>query len=180
MSSVRNIANHNRTVVCTIHAPSENVFRLFDSLILLAMGRQTYFGPAYTAVDYFSQADIGWRIKPGQNPADFLMEASQGLPINANGQQFTVRELSNFFLHSPIYAEIEGNIETVVQAKAEGDLERKHSGRRFRSNSLAQVFAREEQPRSLLSQIAILGYRQFIKTSKMVCGPLEWRTPLCL
>lgn len=26
MSAVRNIANHNRTVICTIHSPSEAVY----------------------------------------------------------------------------------------------------------------------------------------------------------
>ena len=79
MASVRNIANHNRTVVCTIHSPSESVFRLFDSLILLALGRQTYFGSVGEAVDYFARPPIGWHMAPGKNPADFVMEASQGL-----------------------------------------------------------------------------------------------------
>jgi ABC-type multidrug transport system ATPase subunit len=77
MGSVRNIANHNRTIVCTIHSPSEQVFNLFDSLILLALGRQTYFGPVKGAADYFTQPAIDWHITPGKNPADFVMEASQ-------------------------------------------------------------------------------------------------------
>jgi ABC-type multidrug transport system ATPase subunit len=79
MASVRNIADHNRTVVCTIHSPSESVYNLFDSLILLAMGRQTYFGGVTKAVQYFTSPPIAWVMPVSKNPADFVMEASQGL-----------------------------------------------------------------------------------------------------
>jgi len=77
MQSVRNVANHSRTVVCTLHSPSEEVFELFDKLILLSMGRQTYFGPAQDAVAYFKQPAMGWVLTEGTNQADFLIKASE-------------------------------------------------------------------------------------------------------
>jgi ABC-type multidrug transport system ATPase subunit len=40
MAAVRNLANQNRTIVCTIHQPSIEVFALFDKLILMAHGQQ--------------------------------------------------------------------------------------------------------------------------------------------
>src|SRR5690606_9020761 len=39
MAAVRNLANQNRTVICTIHQPSPQTFDLFDKLSLMAEGR---------------------------------------------------------------------------------------------------------------------------------------------
>ncbi|KAI9981274.1 hypothetical protein PInf_008924 [Phytophthora infestans] len=45
MSGVRKIADSGRTIVCTIHQPSTEVFNLFDSLLLLRRGgRMVFFG----------------------------------------------------------------------------------------------------------------------------------------
>ncbi|GAB9477904.1 hypothetical protein Gpo141_00015092, partial [Globisporangium polare] len=43
MDGVRKVANTGRTVVCTIHQPSSEVFFLFDSLLLLKRGGETVF-----------------------------------------------------------------------------------------------------------------------------------------
>ena len=43
-SSIRNLAISGRTVVCTIHQPSPDVFALFDNLILLVDGCVVYNG----------------------------------------------------------------------------------------------------------------------------------------
>ena len=46
MRVLRNISDTGRTVVCTIHQPSYDVFSAFDDLLLLASGgRQVYSGP---------------------------------------------------------------------------------------------------------------------------------------
>ncbi|KAG3102982.1 hypothetical protein PI125_g13975 [Phytophthora idaei] len=38
MDGVRKVANTGRTVVCTIHQPSSDIFFLFDSLLVLKRG----------------------------------------------------------------------------------------------------------------------------------------------
>ncbi|KAE9261052.1 hypothetical protein PF008_g32945, partial [Phytophthora fragariae] len=43
MDGVRKVANTGRTVVCTIHQPSSEVFSVFDSLLLLKRGGETVF-----------------------------------------------------------------------------------------------------------------------------------------
>ena len=46
MRVLRNVSDTGRTVVCTIHQPSYDVFAAFDDLLLLAEGgRQVYSGP---------------------------------------------------------------------------------------------------------------------------------------
>ena len=39
MSTIRALAEHNRTIVTVIHQPSSEVFELFDKLCLLSGGR---------------------------------------------------------------------------------------------------------------------------------------------
>ena len=188
MSAVRNIANHNRTVVCTIHSPSEAVYHLFDSLLLLALGRQTYFGPVQEASAYFGQPGLGWSMPAGKNPADFLMEANQGLLTTADGSRRTIRELNEVFLASANYAGVEGVLikvlvsQRLVMGEAErvapgggggnggGDGARTAAGtRKIRSDSvLASLLKPERYPRSTVAQMYILGKRQFHKALKMV------------
>jgi hypothetical protein len=43
MRAVRNIVNTGRTIVCTIHQPSIDIFESFDELLLLKRGRETIF-----------------------------------------------------------------------------------------------------------------------------------------
>jgi len=86
MDGVRKVADTGRTIVCTIHQPSTEVFMLFDKLLLLKSGGQTvYFGDlgkrSRTMVDYF-EAIPGVRPLPeGYNPAAWMLE-SIGAGVN--------------------------------------------------------------------------------------------------
>lgn len=44
-----------KTVVCTIHQPSSEVFALFDRLVLLAEGRIAYQGSSSGALSFFER-----------------------------------------------------------------------------------------------------------------------------
>ncbi|ETO80147.1 hypothetical protein F444_05278, partial [Phytophthora nicotianae P1976] len=52
MDGVRKVANTGRTVVCTIHQPSTEVFSVFDSLLLLKRGGETVFAMVFMAAAY--------------------------------------------------------------------------------------------------------------------------------
>ncbi|KAL3657710.1 hypothetical protein V7S43_017286 [Phytophthora oleae] len=79
MDGVRKVANSGRTIVCTIHQPSMEVFFLFDSLLLLKRGGETVFfgdlGPnCQRLVDYFQELPGITPLPPRYNPATWMLE----------------------------------------------------------------------------------------------------------
>ncbi|KAG1698458.1 hypothetical protein DVH05_015000 [Phytophthora capsici] len=79
MNGVRKIADSGRTIVCTIHQPSTEVFNLFDSLLLLRRGgRMVFFGQlgedSKNLINYFEAFPGVNPIKPGYNPATWMLE----------------------------------------------------------------------------------------------------------
>ncbi|GMF35934.1 unnamed protein product [Phytophthora fragariaefolia] len=79
MDGVRKVADTGRTIVCTIHQPSTEVFMLFDKLLLLKRGGQTvYFGDlgkrAQTMVDYFEAIPGVPCLPEGYNSAAWMLE----------------------------------------------------------------------------------------------------------
>ncbi|KAG2442858.1 hypothetical protein HXX76_002937 [Chlamydomonas incerta] len=68
---LRSVAHlHGRTVVCSIHQPSSEVFHLFDDLVVLAAGQVIYLGTVPDMVGYFSA--LGYHCPNYTNPADYL------------------------------------------------------------------------------------------------------------
>lgn len=68
---LRDIAHsQGKTVVCTIHQPSSDIFHMFDDLVLIADGQIMYHGPAEHTVAYFDQR--GLPCPAEFNPADHL------------------------------------------------------------------------------------------------------------
>jgi ABC-type multidrug transport system ATPase subunit len=78
MQCFREMVNQDRTVVCAMHKPSERVFHLFDTVLLLAKGQVVYFGDVSEAVRYFTGLPNPYSIGEFKNPADFLTDISGG------------------------------------------------------------------------------------------------------
>ncbi|EFJ23262.1 ATP-binding cassette transporter [Selaginella moellendorffii] len=77
LRTVRNTVNMGRTVVCTIHQPSIDIFEAFDELLLLQRGgRVIYSGPlgihSSRLVNHFE----GPRLPDGYNPATWMLEVT--------------------------------------------------------------------------------------------------------
>ncbi|KAH7447509.1 hypothetical protein KP509_01G109800 [Ceratopteris richardii] len=81
MRTVRNTVDTGRTVVCTIHQPSIDIFEAFDELILMKLGgRLTYSGAlgecSKKLVDYFESIPGVPKIEEGRNPAAWVLEVT--------------------------------------------------------------------------------------------------------
>ncbi|XP_077659597.1 broad substrate specificity ATP-binding cassette transporter ABCG2-like isoform X4 [Urocitellus parryii] len=116
---LKSISEQGRTIIFTIHQPRYSIFKLFDSLTLLASGKLLYHGPAQKALEYFQSA--GYQCEPYNNPAYFFLDVinrdSSAIVLNrkeedseANGaEQFSKREklvadtLAEFYANSSFY-----------------------------------------------------------------------------
>ncbi|EEF48303.1 ATP-binding cassette transporter, putative [Ricinus communis] len=93
MRTVRNTVDTGRTVVCTIHQPSIDIFDAFDELFLLKRGGQEiYVGPvgrhAYHLIRYFEEIEGVPKIKDGYNPATWMLEVTTAAQEAALGIDF--------------------------------------------------------------------------------------------
>ncbi|NXJ01560.1 ABCG2 protein, partial [Psophia crepitans] len=73
---LKKLSKRGRTIIFSIHQPRYSIFKLFDSLTLLALGKVLYHGPAKQALEYFSS--IGYECEPFNNPADFFLDIING------------------------------------------------------------------------------------------------------
>ncbi|KAJ4823601.1 hypothetical protein Tsubulata_026480 [Turnera subulata] len=93
MRAVKNIAETGRTVVCTIHQPSIDIFEAFDELVLLKIGgRIIYSGPigqhSSRVIQYFESIPAVPKIKENYNPATWMLEVTSKSAEAAHGQDF--------------------------------------------------------------------------------------------
>ncbi|KAH0747552.1 hypothetical protein KY285_009209 [Solanum tuberosum] len=81
MRTVRKTVDTGRTVVCTIHQPSIDIFEAFDELLLMKRGGQViYAGPlgarSTTMVEYFEAIRGVTKIRECDNPATWMLDVS--------------------------------------------------------------------------------------------------------
>ncbi|XP_051118222.1 ABC transporter G family member 39-like [Andrographis paniculata] len=81
MRTVRNTVDTGRTVVCTIHQPSIEIFEAFDELLLLKRGgRVIYAGPlsqqSQKLIEYFEAIPGIPKIEDGYNPATWMLDVT--------------------------------------------------------------------------------------------------------
>ncbi|KAL9264841.1 Pleiotropic drug resistance protein 1-like protein [Drosera capensis] len=94
MRAVRNTVDTGRTVICTIHQPSIDIFEAFDELFLMKRGGQEiYVGPlgqhSSLLIEYFEGIEGVSQIKDGYNPATWMLEVSSSAQEIALDIDFT-------------------------------------------------------------------------------------------
>ncbi|KAA8540358.1 hypothetical protein F0562_024723 [Nyssa sinensis] len=93
MRTVRNTVDTGRTVVCTIHQPSIDIFEAFDELLLMKRGGQViYGGPlgrnSHKIIEYFEAIPGVPKIKEKYNPATWMLEVSSVAAEGRLGMDF--------------------------------------------------------------------------------------------
>ncbi|MCO5560583.1 hypothetical protein L7F22_014198 [Adiantum nelumboides] len=103
MRTVRNTVNTGRTVVCTIHQPSIDIFEAFDELLLMKLGGQVIYSGflghhSCDLIEYFESIPGVPKIKEGSNPATWMLEVSSQIVEKNLGIDF-----AQIFQNSPLY-----------------------------------------------------------------------------
>ncbi|CAN2388986.1 cholesterol efflux [Pristimantis euphronides] len=137
---LKRMSKQGKTIIFSIHQPRYSIFRLFDTLTLLAGGKMLYHGLSDYALDYFTQ--LGYNCEEHNNPADFFLDI-----INGDSTAVAVNKLEDVDLGEPN----DGGSQTVVDKLADDfcntsfyketktELERLSSGEKVKTN----IFTRQ-------------------------------------
>ncbi|XXG64024.1 hypothetical protein AAC387_Pa05g2087 [Persea americana] len=114
MRMVRNTVDTGRTVVCTIHQPSIDIFEAFDELFLMKRGgEEIYVGPpghnSCHLVSYFEGIHGVSKIKDGYNPATWMLEVTTVAQEEALGANF-----AEIYKNSDLYRRTKALIEELT------------------------------------------------------------------
>uniref|UniRef100_A0A8C4RP54 ATP-binding cassette sub-family G member 2-like n=1 Tax=Erpetoichthys calabaricus TaxID=27687 RepID=A0A8C4RP54_ERPCA len=131
--AVLSLLRRGRTIIFSIHQPRYSIFKLFDSLTLLAIGKVMYHGPAQSALQYFHS--IGYECEPFNNPADFFLDIINGdstavaekiLPMKLQhvAQNSVCGNLHEEYLKSAVHDETAGILKA-IEAKQPPSRKRK-------------------------------------------------------
>eukprot|EP00741_Cyanophora_paradoxa_P005529 tig00000900_g5361.t1 len=90
---LRELAGKGQAIICTIHQPSAEIFKKFDSLLLLKKGGEVaYFGKmgenADTVMSYFEK--LGFHRAHYRNPADHILDVVMGKEPRRDGKEGAV------------------------------------------------------------------------------------------
>ncbi|NXI61997.1 ABCG2 protein, partial [Anseranas semipalmata] len=104
---LKRMAKQGKTIIFSIHQPRYSIFRLFDSLTLLAAGRMLYHGPAQQTIAYFRS--IGYECEPYNNPTDFFLDIINGdstaVAVNKTDEPNTAESIEELTEHDKTLAE---------------------------------------------------------------------------
>ncbi|XP_043723662.1 ABC transporter G family member 31-like [Telopea speciosissima] len=111
MRTVRNTVDTGRTVVCTIHQPSIDIFEAFDELLLMKRGGQVIYGGklgtnSQIMIDYFQAINGIPPIPSGYNPATWVLEITTPAAELRLGLDF-----AHTYRNSDLYRGVEATIE---------------------------------------------------------------------
>ncbi|KAG0593524.1 hypothetical protein KC19_1G336100 [Ceratodon purpureus] len=113
MRAVRNTVDTGRTVVCTIHQPSIDIFESFDEMLLMKRGGQViYMGPlgrnSETLIKYFDAIHGVPKIKEGSNPATWMLEAT-----SAEVESHLKIDFAEIYQKSPLFRHNKEQVKTL-------------------------------------------------------------------
>ncbi|XP_041497977.1 ATP-binding cassette sub-family G member 3-like isoform X1 [Microtus oregoni] len=135
ISVLKMMSRRGRTIIFSINQPQYSIFRLFDSLTLVASGKVMFHGPAQEALEYFKSA--GYNYESHNNHADFFLDIINGgfsalLDTEEDGhdvekdkelseRQHQVREnLANMYAQSSLYSKMRTELDPLLGEQMSG------------------------------------------------------------
>ena len=110
MDLMNNLANMGKTIICTIHQPSSQIFSSLDKLLLLAEGSTAYFGKAADAKKFFSS--INFSCPEDYNPADYFIQTLAIVPGREDECREQVEKICEKYDESAVAEELRADVES--------------------------------------------------------------------
>jgi len=95
VTALQQLAAQGRTIICTIHQPSSEVYAMFDSILLLAEGRTAYMGSTADVIPYFDS--LGYPCPVNFNPADHFVHTLAIVPGDEENCHKRVQDICDVY-----------------------------------------------------------------------------------
>lgn len=162
----RSADTQQKSIVATLYQAGNGIFDLFDKVLVLAEGREIYYGPTSTARQYFE--NMGFKCAPGANIADFLTSVAvlterAILPGYEGRVPNTAEEFEAAYKGSVVFAGMKTVMETTDQQALAAQVENLKRLRESEKKRSAPFFSRETSPYqvSFGRQVVACTVRQF-------------------
>ncbi|RBR24283.1 uncharacterized protein FIESC28_02773 [Fusarium coffeatum] len=134
---LRKLSAAGQAILVTIHQPSAQLFRQFDTLLLLAKGGKTvYFGDigdnASTIKSYFGRH--GAPCSPEANPAEHMIDV-----VSGNGPASHNKDWNKIWLESPEHDALTKELDHMVEDALSQPSRANDDGREFAASMWTQV-----------------------------------------
>ncbi|CAL4067072.1 unnamed protein product, partial [Meganyctiphanes norvegica] len=106
---MKEMAARGKTILCTIHQPSSEVFAMFDKLLLLSEGRVAYMGSSSGALEFLD--GLGHKCPSTFNPADYYIHTLAVLPGHELRSRDRIKRICDNFAVSPYSKDIDITIQ---------------------------------------------------------------------
>jgi len=125
VESMKNLASLGKTIICTIHQPSSEIFDKFDRLCLMAEGRLAFLGDLKDAMKFFSEQS--YACPQNFNPSDFYIQTLAIAPTDREVCLDRVKKICDSFDTSSFNKKINAELFEANVAKPAGNLNSTHS-----------------------------------------------------
>ncbi|XP_044261652.1 protein white isoform X2 [Tribolium madens] len=104
MQVLKEMAMTGKTVICTIHQPSSEVYSMFDKLLLMSEGRTAFLGSPEEAETFFREIEAP--CPKNYNPADYFIQLLAIVPEKEESSRQAVNLICDKFERSNIGVKI--------------------------------------------------------------------------
>ncbi|KAG8664946.1 uncharacterized protein FPOAC1_012923 [Fusarium poae] len=155
-----------RTIIATLYQAGNGIYDQFDKVLVLAEGREIYYGPSIEAKQYFE--NMGFKCPPGANIADFLTSVTvqterEVIPGFEGSVPNTAQDFEKHYKESDMFQRMKYLAESRASESLAAEVEALRShGSREKARSFAAL-SRESSPYlvSFFQQVWICAVRQF-------------------
>ena len=95
VESMKDLAKTGKTIICTIHQPSSEIFEMFDKICFISEGRLAFIGDQARAVEFFEVQ--GFKCPEKYNPADYYIKNLSVTPYDKDESK--KRIIVSLFVH---------------------------------------------------------------------------------
>ncbi|KAK6212499.1 hypothetical protein LQW54_005273 [Pestalotiopsis sp. IQ-011] len=157
---------NQRTIIATLYQAGNGIFKQFDKVLVLAEGREIYYGPAGEAKSYFE--NMGFVCAPGANVADFLTSVAvhterRVAPGHENSVPSSAADFEDAYKRSLLYSRMLAEIAAKKDDALSQEVANLKAARDGEKNRSLPFLSREGSPYqvSFAKQVIQCTVRQF-------------------